>query len=328
MKAIDMTGWIMKEHGVPESLITVIELDADMTEKKGRRYYKCLCECGNTTITRGEYVRDGRIKSCGCLNSKNRKAEKYKNNIDITGWVLAEHGVIDSRLTVIGLNTSHALLGEPFWWDCICECGTLLTVKASELMSGKVRSCGCLQKDRSYESNHKDLTGQKIGSLTVISQLPEHKNTEYLWLCQCECGKYIKVPTSCLSLHTITSCGCKKRSYGENKIKELLDNNQILYIENKAYFLDLIMPKGGVGRYDFILLNEDSKPYRLIEFDGEQHYHFVPYFHEKDGFAYQQEKDKIKNEYAKRHNLPLVRIPYDTIDTITIEDLFSDRYLV
>ena len=31
------------------------------------------------------------------------------------------------------------------------------------------------------------------------------------------------------------------------------------------------MSGGGIGRYDFILINENDKPYRIIEFDGRQH---------------------------------------------------------
>ena len=35
MAKIDMTGWIMKEHGFPESKITVIEEDKDYKKEKG-----------------------------------------------------------------------------------------------------------------------------------------------------------------------------------------------------------------------------------------------------------------------------------------------------
>lgn len=38
--------------------------------------------------------------------------------------------------------------------------------------------------------------------------------------------------------------------------------------------------------------------------------------------------DAIKNEYAARHNIPLVRIPYSEKEEITLDLLFSDKYLV
>ena len=42
-KFIDMTGWIMKEHGVPNSRITVLKKN---TEKYHPVEWWCQCECG------------------------------------------------------------------------------------------------------------------------------------------------------------------------------------------------------------------------------------------------------------------------------------------
>jgi len=32
-----------------------------------RTYWNCLCECGNTCIAMGKYLRQGKKRSCGCL---------------------------------------------------------------------------------------------------------------------------------------------------------------------------------------------------------------------------------------------------------------------
>ena len=32
----------------------------------------CKCDCGNLTIVRGDHLRDGSTKSCGCLEKENR----------------------------------------------------------------------------------------------------------------------------------------------------------------------------------------------------------------------------------------------------------------
>lgn len=34
---------------------------------KGKSYYLCLCDCGNTTVVRGTHLTDGTTKSCTCL---------------------------------------------------------------------------------------------------------------------------------------------------------------------------------------------------------------------------------------------------------------------
>lgn len=36
-------------------------------EKSGRARWTCLCDCGNTTVVTGVYLRNGSTKSCGCL---------------------------------------------------------------------------------------------------------------------------------------------------------------------------------------------------------------------------------------------------------------------
>jgi len=66
-----------------------------------------------------------------------------------------------------------------------------------------------------------------------------------------------------------TSCGCLLKSKGEILIENLLKKHNIKYLYDYALFKDLILPTGGIGRYDFILLDKDYHPYRLIEYDGE-----------------------------------------------------------
>ena len=51
-KKIDMTGWIMKEHGVPDSLLTVIkEVEPHITSGGNKQtQYLCKCNCGKEVI--------------------------------------------------------------------------------------------------------------------------------------------------------------------------------------------------------------------------------------------------------------------------------------
>lgn len=53
-----------------------------------------------------------------------------------------------------------------------------------------------------------DLTGKKFGNLTVIKRLAEKEDRYYRWLCQCDCGRMIKVNTKKLNRGTIRNCGC------------------------------------------------------------------------------------------------------------------------
>ena len=40
------------------------------------------------------------------------------------------------------------------------------------------------------------------------------------------------------------------------------------------------------------------------------------------------QRDKEKNQYCLSHNIPLYRIPYDYRDTLTLELLTDEKFLV
>ena len=49
----------------------------------------------------------------------------------------------------------------------------------------------------------------------------------------------------------------------------------------------------------------------VIEYDGEQHYNYIEYFHKTiENFKRSQALDKIKDTELEKHNIKLVRIPY------------------
>ena len=91
----DMTGWIMSEHGVPDSRWNVLERAEDYVSKSGYRDEMYLCECScekhTKSIVYGKNLRYGKSKSCGCLAIEiNRKIHKKKNEYDLSG----NYGVI------------------------------------------------------------------------------------------------------------------------------------------------------------------------------------------------------------------------------------------
>lgn len=87
---VDMSGWKMWEHGVPDSRIIVLKRAKDKIYENGRRVVKweCRCSCGSNKVilstTRG--LTNGNTKSCGCLHSERAREAKII------------HGETDSRL--------------------------------------------------------------------------------------------------------------------------------------------------------------------------------------------------------------------------------------
>jgi len=76
--------------------LLVISLDSIKEEapspKRGdyaskRRYWKCLCDCGNETIVTTKSLRSGNTKSCGCINTERiTKHNKYKSR-EYSIWI-------------------------------------------------------------------------------------------------------------------------------------------------------------------------------------------------------------------------------------------------
>lgn len=74
------------------------------------------------------------------------------NNIpsnELIGWKMWEHGVPDSRLTIIGIDEPHICKNgrKRTKLKCLCNCGNITSVDRSNLLRGGVKSCGCYKKD-------------------------------------------------------------------------------------------------------------------------------------------------------------------------------------
>ena len=275
------------------------------------------CECGNEIVIKSASLKSGHSKSCGCYQKDSvstKLAKPFSLGEKIGCWTV--------------MYRADGYLGKGAYWHCQCVCGTERDVQAEHLRNGVSLSCGCLNRKLTSERNLIDLTGKNFGLLEVIQK--SDKNTSYgdvYWKCRCDCGNIQDISGHNLRRGTVLSCGCLNMSHGEYHISNTLQFNNIDFIYNRGYFEDLRNDDGKLLRYDFILLNNNI-PYRIIEFDGIQHDEPVDFFGGEDGFMKLQQNDEIKNQYAKSHNIPLVRIPYTKRNSITLEDLLGDKYLI
>lgn len=236
--------------------------------------------------------------------------------IDLTGQIFNQLTVVERDRTKIGIKQGAV-------WLCKCNCGNpnLISVSAGHLKSGHTKSCGkCFQFK---------MIGQKFNNLTVLryneKYTKEKDDESYYYDVECDCEKHTVFTVRGASLRSgnTKSCGCIK-SLGEANIQKTLQENNISFEKEKTYD-NLISDKGQHYRYDFYLLEYN----RLIEFDGEQHYEYSNNgWNTKKEFKKRQQSDKIKNEYALSHNIPLVRIPFWERDNITLEILLGDKYLI
>lgn len=71
--------------------------------------------------------------------------------VDMTGWKMWEHGVFDSRLTVIERAEDYISPRgiHRIMWKCECSCSEhgIVVTSTDQLKSGRTKSCGCLHKE-------------------------------------------------------------------------------------------------------------------------------------------------------------------------------------
>lgn len=236
--------------------------------------------------------------------------------IDLTGQKINKWLVLERDKTKKGTA----------YWICQCECGTIKSVCGSSLRNGASKSCGCERIKKSRENNGKFINeiGNRYGKLLVIAKDEELSIQKHRaqWICKCDCGNTKIVSSKCLREKKTLSCGCIGSSLGENNITTLLLLNEIPFISQYGVNIN-----DKWYRYDFAILNTDKTIKRLIEFDGIQHTDDTQLHWGKTSYLIQQ-RDLIKNNYAKENNIPLIRIPYTERDNITLDIILGDKYLI
>ncbi len=160
-----------------------------------------------------------------------------------------------------------------------------------------------------------DLTGQVFGNWTVLKRATSKQNGRSNWLCECCCEAKTKRIVDGYSLKSgrSTSCGClKSYSKGEQKIATLLAEANIPFEREKIFEHCKFLGTNYPARFDFWVNNQ-----YVIEYDGEQHFKFIPHFHSvEEGFYEQQKRDNIKTKYCLDNNIKLIRIPYTEFNNI------------
>ena len=144
MSLIDITGQTF-------GYLTVIKrIEKPEGIKNRSAYWKCLCKCGKETIVMGTNLRNGAVKSCGCLQ------KETTGYTDLTGQkfghltILEDDGTRDNQRTIM--------------WKCQCDCDnkTIIYVRKYDLIRGKTKSCGC----------HRSQGEDKIADILIQNQIP------------------------------------------------------------------------------------------------------------------------------------------------------------
>lgn len=68
------------------------------------------------------------------------------------------------------------------YWKCTCDCGKVVYIRCSDLVSQKIKSCGCFRKEtatlQAIENSHNKFCGTKITSTGYTALYkPDHPNS-------------------------------------------------------------------------------------------------------------------------------------------------------
>lgn len=155
--------------------------------------WKCKCSCGNEVETTTSYLKNGKKKSCGCL-----QFDRPYN--DLSGQRFGKLLVLERTDDRIQDNGRKRMM-----YKCLCDCGNICEAAGESLVSGGTKSCGCEKSYGEYitkkflEDNnieyeaqkiYPDLLGIKNGHLSYDFYLPQ-----YNLLIECQGGQhYFPVP--------------------------------------------------------------------------------------------------------------------------------------
>ena len=94
-----------------------------------------------------------------------------------------------------------------------------------------------------------------------------------------------------------------------------------MVFERQKTYEDFRMGRHGIPKFDFYIPSGNY----IIEYDGQQHFmHTNLGWNDKEHFEKVQKRDGLKNEYCRKNNIPIIRIPYTQYDDLCLEDLLLE----
>lgn len=184
----DLTGMVFGR-------LTVIKQAEDKIYSNGSKdsQWLCKCSCGSKPfLVSGGSLKSGNTKSCGCISFT-----------DLTGKTFGK---------LVVLRRAKKDISSRAYWECKCSCGNERhpICSTTDLKSGKIKSCGCLQKEVASlvhkKYNKYNLTGEYgIGwtsntNLEFYFDLEDYdKIKDYCWM-ENDQGYIVTKTEECYSL--------------------------------------------------------------------------------------------------------------------------------
>lgn len=147
-------------------------------------------------------------------------------------------GKIYNDLTII--REVKRIKGKPRRFICRCICGTEKEYDGVDILRNHTKNCGCSRKKKLLERNKKDnpvkylnheskypydeCIGTTVNHLYFIKEIERSKRNRRQFVVRCECGENFACEGVAIFNKSIRSCGCFKKSIGEQRKTHGLTN--------------------------------------------------------------------------------------------------------
>jgi hypothetical protein len=104
-------------------------------------WWTCRCDCGNIIDIPSNRLVNKKAICCGC-----KRKSKGCDTTSLIGKKINNLRIIDYVKTIkIKIKNRKSPYSQTVW-KCQCDCGKIIELKRSNLISGNTKSCGCLLK--------------------------------------------------------------------------------------------------------------------------------------------------------------------------------------
>lgn len=290
------------DHSFEQEGYTLITKEEEYKNASTKLYY--ICQKGHKhSITWNSFNNGNRCPECAKENTR----LKLKLDFSIIKQEIGKEGYIL-------LSTDEDYINNTSKLKMICPEGHKCEISWSNFQQGK-RCRECAIKDKAKKQRIDFNIIQKAFEkecYILLSKEEEYKNKDSKLLYLCDKGH--KNITNWSNFNSGCRCPKCNSPKGERKIIKYLESNNISFIHDKNIWNENDL------RPDFYLPSYNL----VIEFDGIQHFEPVEHFGGEKNFQITQKRDRDKNEYCKKNNINILRIPYwefDNIENIICQEI-------
>ena len=255
-------------------------------------------ECGYEWNVDPWNLMSGKIKKCPLCNNKwKRDTEDFKKEVRL---------LYGDEYEVLGeyISTNMPILMKHK------TCGKEFMRIPREFKQGVL--CPTCRRPNYHETTDSFKKRIKLERGDRYDLLDEYRGARErtLFLCKKCGGKFFSTPDNVIRGHGCPKCSISR---GEEKIDDWLKAKGFRY---KRQYADPSCRDKRALRFDFAVLDDGASVLALIEYDGVHHFRPVRFCAEMKNKLCEanledvKAKDKIKSEFCKTRNIPLIRISY------------------